>query len=483
MSKKKRLICSLLAAAMLLPAAGCGQKQKTETQEDDVTLTWFVPGDKQPDHDIVMEEVNKLIEPKIGAKLDINFIDMGSFGERMRMNMAAQSEFDLMFVGYLNKYDDVVNNGGCLDITEMLDDVPALKASIPDYVWDAAKSNGKIYAVPNVQIMTASFGYNIKKDIVDKYNIDVSAIKNPSDIESVLSTIKENEPNMYPIQPKFGPMLWAYTDYQLLSSIFLAVRKDDPECKVVNLLDTPEYQEGITKLREWFLKGYIRPDIASVTDDNIDLNQGKYGVLLNGLKPGLEESFYQSRGYEVVTAQVTDTFYDGTGALSTMIGVSSTSKHPDKALKLIELMNTDKEIYNMICFGIEGKHYLKNDDGKVTYVENSGWAPKADWKFGNQFNAMLLEGQSDDVWEQTEKVNSEAAKSRLIGFEFVDDNVVNEISQIASINDEFYKRMSTGYDDPDTYLDQYKEKLKLAGIDKVQEELQKQVDEFLAKNK
>ena len=92
MKNKKRLICSLLTAAMLLPAVGCGQKKEAQTQED-VTLTWYVPGDKQPDHELVMEEVNKLIEPKIGAKLDIKFIDMGSFVERMKMNMAAQSEF------------------------------------------------------------------------------------------------------------------------------------------------------------------------------------------------------------------------------------------------------------------------------------------------------------------------------------------------------------------------------------------------------
>lgn len=482
MKNLKKIFSIILAVTLTLLVVGCGGG-KEKNEGDTITLKWFVPGDAQPDHALVMEEVNKLIEPKIGCKLDLQFIDLGSFAERMKMNMASQTEFDLMWVGYANDYKNVVENGGIIDISELLEKTPDLKGAIPEYFWDAAKYNGKIYAVPNVQIAAMSYGYNIKKDLVDKYGMDVSKIKEPGDIESVLETIKANEPDLYPLQPKFGPMLWAYDKYQLLACNFLAVQKDDPECKVVNLLDTPEFKEGINTIRDWFIKGYIRPDIASVTDDNLDLNQGKYGVMLNVLKPGLESSFYQSRGYEIEVAQVATPFYDGSGALTTMNAVSSTSKHPEEALKLLELINTDKEIYNLLCFGFEGEHYTKDEEGKATYVENSGWMPKADWKFGNQLNAMLLKGQDDDVWEQTAKMNNEAVKSALLGFTFVTEDVIREISNITSVIDEYNKAMEMGYDAPENYLDEYRQKLETAGIAKVQEELQSQIDEFLAASK
>ena len=478
MKKTKKIICLLLVATTLLGAAGCGKKEQADG--DTVTLKWFVPGDAQPDHKQVLEEVNKLIEPKIGAKLDLQFIDIGSFAERMKMNMASQTEFDIMWTGYANDYVNVVENGGVMDITEMLDSTPALKEAIPEYYWEAVKYDGKIYAVPNVQIASMTYAYNIKKELVDKYNIDISQIKKPGDIESVLETIKANEPDIYPLQPKFGPILWAYDKYQLLSSSFLAVAKDDPECKVVNLLDTPEFQEGIATLREWFEKGYIRPDIASVTDDNLDLNQGRYGVMLNVSKPGSAATFKNARGYEIEVADVTTPFYDGSGALTTLNSISATSKNPEKALQLLELINTDKEIYNLLCFGFEGTHYTKDEEGKIVYAENAGWAPKADWKFGNQFNAMLISGQEDDVWEQTEKMNNEAVKSKLLGFTFITEDVLREISNVSSVVDEYGKAMQMGYTDPSEYLDEYKEKLKTAGIETIQAELQKQIDEFLA---
>ncbi len=480
MKKTKKIISMLLAAITLFTVSGCGGDKEKQQTDDVVTLKWFVPGDAQPDHKQVLEEVNKLIEPKIGARLDLQFIDLGSFSERMKMNMASQTEFDIMWVGYANDYINVVENGGVLDITEMLEKTPALKETVPDYFWDAAKYDGKIYAVPNIQIASMSYGYNIKKDLVDKYDIDVASVKKPGDIEKVLEVIKANEPDIYPIQPKFGPILWAQDKYQQLATSYLAVAKDDPECKVVNLLDTPEFQEGIKTLRRWYEKGYIRADVASASDANVDINQGKYGVLLNVLKPGLEASFKQTRGYDIVTAEVVAPFYDGSGALTTLNAISATSKHPEKALELLELINTDKEIYNLICFGFEGTHYTKDEEGKVVYTQNSGWAPKADWKFGNQFNAMLVSGQEDDIWEQTKKMNEEAVKSNLLGFTFIKDSVLRELSNVTSVEEEFGNAMLCGYVAPEEYMDEFLEKLELAGIDKIQEELQKQINEFLA---
>ena len=71
-----------------------------------------------------------------------------------------------------------------------------------------------------------------------------------------------------------------------------------------------------------------------------------------------------------------------------MIGISRTSKNPEKAFKFIELVNTDKDLYNLICFGIEGKHYNLDENGRVVFNDQGGYIPKACWKFGNQFNAL-----------------------------------------------------------------------------------------------
>jgi len=477
-----KIICLCLALIMVFAMVGCNGDKKDEG-DGVVTLKWFVPGDAQTDHASVIAEVNKIVEPAIGAKLDLQFIDLGAFSERMKMNMASQTEFDIMWVGYANSYESAVENGGIIGLEEMLKNTtPELKESIPDYFWEAARYGDDIYAVPCVQIAATSYAFCIKKDLVEKYNIDTAAIKSVDDIEPVLELIKKNEPSLYPLQPKYGPELWTFEDYQVVDDYFHAVRKDDPEAKVVNYFDTKEFQKGIKKMREWYEKGYIRADVASATDDGLDLNQGKYAVHIQVMKPGLEATFKNTKGYEIVACEFTTPFFDGSGALNTMNAISATSKHPEKALQLLELVNTNKDIHNLLSFGIKDKHYKINDNGKVKYIENSGWQPKADWKFGNQFNSLILEGQDDDVWEQTEDINDNAVKSDILGFKFITENVARELSNVASVIEEYNKGMIQGYSDPKNYLNEYKAKLNAAGMDKIKEEAQRQVDEFL-KNK
>ena len=482
MKKFGKVLCILLAMVIMFGVTGCG---KTEvTNEGTTQLTWYIPCDNQPDHDMVVSEVNKIAEAEIGAQLDLKFIDLGSYNERMKMNMASQAEFDLMWVGYANDYKKAVDNGGIIAIGKMLENTPKLKESIPDYFWNASVYDGDIYAVPCVQIAATSYIFCIKKDLVEKYNIDVSAIKKTDDIEPILELIKKNEPNLYPLQPKYGPLLWTFDKYQVLGGTFLAVAKDDPNGKVINLLDTPEYQKGIKKLREWYEKGYIRSDVASNTSESVDFNQGKYGVCIQVAKPGVEQSFYASYGYEIVCAEFTESFFDGSGVLQTMNAVSATSKVPEKALEFLELVNTNKEVHNLLSFGIKDKHYTINENGKATYIGNSGWAPKADWMFGNQFNSILLDGQLDDVWEQTEKINDSAKKALLLGFSFNTGNCARELANVSSVVDEYNNGMRYGYNDPANYLDEYIKKLETAGINKIHEDMQSQVDEFIAsKNK
>ena len=44
--------------------------------------------------------------------------------------------------------------------------------------------------------------------------------------------------------------------------------------------ETPEYLQGVDTMRDWFKKGYIRQDVASVGDDNTDFNANRYAVYI-----------------------------------------------------------------------------------------------------------------------------------------------------------------------------------------------------------
>ena len=477
----KKIISFITVAAIASAYLTAGCEKKENTGDNSVpTLTWYVPNSQQTDTESVVAKANEIIEKEIGAKLDLIFVDASSFSEKLNMYMASGNKFDLCFTGYVNPFATAVQRGGLMELSELLETVPKLKEAVPQYYWDIATVNDGIYAVPNQQILGGSLSVVIKKDLADKYGFDVSSIRKTEDIEPFLQKVAENEKNIYPFKPSSGTGSFASLDhetydYSLTSGVDL--EEDENGFKITSLYEKESFKENAKKLNEWFKKGYIRKDIASVTDDTQDLNSGKYASWITTYKPGVSEELSKSLGFDVYVAPISKPYINARAGRDTMIGIGKHSQHPELAIKLIELVNTNKELYNLLAFGIEGKHYEKIDENHIRYIDNSGYMPNAAWEFGNQFNALLLEDQEDDVWEQTKKINESAFKSHLIGFTPDVTPVRTEVSQIETVIGE-YNVIEKGAKDPDTYYDEFISKLKQAGIDKVVEEINKQAQQF-----
>ena len=151
---------------------------------------------------------------------------------------------------------------------------------------------------------------------------------------------------------------------------------------------------------------------------------------------------------------------------------------------MIKLLNTNKELYNIICWGIEGEHYIMHEDGTVSEIPDSGYNGVGSvnaWKYGNQFNSFVENGQPIDIWEQTEKMNNDADKSPMLGFVPDTSNIESEIANITNIEAEYKARKDYGTEDFDVWYGEFCEKLDAAGVDRVISEIQKQYDEWLAK--
>ncbi|MBO4898645.1 MAG: ABC transporter substrate-binding protein [Clostridia bacterium] len=471
----KKVISLFLAGLMVvccLSLSGCGKKKGGK-------LVWLLPGDQQPDIAAVTEEINKITKEKIGVEVEFQYIDTGAYTERMKMNMASGYDFDLCFTGYVNPYLDAVNKEGLMDITDLLEkEAPKLKEALPDYAWEVAKVNDKIYAVPNLQIMAPQESLIIFKDISDKYDFDFSTVKEMEDLEPYLEMVKNGENGIFPYNAnRSGTNFWTMNKYEDISSG--VVIKTDGSTKEVELIwDTPEYQKGVKTLYDWYSKGYIRPDALAAGDDTQDFIAGRFATGTAGWKPGAEEQNKEKYQRDLFFIKMQEPYLKKSNCLAAMTGISYNCKNPEAAIKLLELVNTDKELYNLICFGIEGKHYELNEEGKVKKIEDSGYNPNADWKFGNQFNAYLLEGQEDNLWEETAELNLSAKQSPILGFVLDTEPIKTEISQVAAVSGEYTRVIANGAKNPDEYMDEYRKKLETAGIYTIKDEIQRQIDEY-----
>ncbi len=467
----KRILAILLAGIMLFSFVSCGDSKE---EGGVVTLKWLVPGEQQPDTPKVLEAINKITEKEIGVKLDLQYITTSSYNEKMKMNMASGGDFDICFTStWTNKYKEAVKSGGLYDISNLVD--KELKAVMPEHVWDGAKVGGKLYAVPNYQMMFKQVAVMFRTDLLEKYDFDVETVKHIEDIEPFLKTIKENEPGVFPYNASrvAEPWLVDRNVYGIASD----VSYDADNKKFVNTRESKEYERAVKVLRDWYKKGYIRSDFAASGRDTnpTDINQGKYAVRIDAWKPGIEEL---QTGIHYTYHPIAEPV--ATAPTAALTGISATCKHPEKAMELIKLMNTNKEVYTLICYGIEGVHYDLNEEGKIVLKENSGYVPQGDWLFGNQFNAPLSEGMADDTWELTEKLNTEAKVPPTLGFDPDTTNISIEQAQITATISEYDDFITVP--DYEDFKAKRKKAMLASGYEKVFNELKKQFTEYL-KNK
>ncbi len=492
----KRIISGIMgivmAASMAVGLAGCGGKS-------DDTMIWYMPGDKPAALEEVMAAFNEKVEPIIGKKIDMQYIDSGSYGEKMKLKMAAGESYDLAYVGWRSDYQTAVEMGGLKDITELVEQ-EKMSEVVDQYYLDSAKVNGKIYAVPNIQIISNPVAFNILPSILkecgieDKYaqvaemasvSMSFDELKKMFDLYSeMFAAVKAKRPDLYTWNPSGGNIA-TYTNYEIYNN--LAIRKDGSDPTLYIEYETEEWKYGCQMVREWYKAGYIRNDVASV-GTGLPTTEERLKVAFNNNSwgPGSEASEITKYGEPMSYALLYEPYVNRTSALLTMIGVGANAKNPEAAVKFIKLINEDAELYNLLIWGIEGKHYTKNEDGSIKTIDEAGYTMGASavgisgWQFGNQFNSYTLEGEPLDKYEVVEKMNNEAVKSPMLGFVPDTAAIATEMANVSAVKDEYKAKIFYGTEDFDTWYPEFCQKMEAAGMKKIQAEIQAQYDAFLA---
>jgi len=421
MGKYVRILCILIVVIMLFVlSVGCvkvkteGEKteskvttESTETKSEPeplkpVKLLWYVRAQTPNNEKNVLEAANKIIGEKINATLDLQFINSGDFNEKMRMIMSAQEEYDLAYTAnWANTFSNNVSNGAYIELDDLLKERKALYNIIPEKIWEALKVNGKTYGVPNYQIMYNETGFWFKKDLIDKYNIDLSKVKKMEDLTPIYQTIKDNEPDVIPLRAGNASTVFM-GDYHPEIDNLLAVNPKTWEVYDMK----PTLMDRYKLMREWYQKGFFPSDVATLKDERPLILEGKIFSRIVRIKPGVEGELQASYGYDFVTISASDKVLNYSGAASALTGISTTSKNPERAMMLLELTNTDKELLNLLTYGIEGQDYVKIGTDKIEKKPDS-YTFYA-WQLGNQFIAYTLKGQDDSVWEETRKCNEQS---------------------------------------------------------------------------
>lgn len=487
MKKTIKIVAMILSAVMAFGSvSGCGKQQK-EDENGVVTLKWYLPGVMDgADCQEVLEYANQKLEEKYNMRVDFSFIDGGNFTEKLNAINAAGQEYDLVFTSnWANDFHKNVTNGCLLDISELLPQyAPTLYKNTDENVWKALTFDGKIYSVPNWQEQAKGCGLIIDKSKLDKAGMTIDDLNTMDDLTTYVKKVHAVEPNTNHIGVDWEFMAYKYGIQGIgVGSVAVDYTKEGKPV-LFNTYDSEGYEDYVKLVDSWEKEGLIRNYID--TEANASKKEVRTNLFqIAGYAPENDVAMSISRGYDCVTKLFSDKAVMSTsGIYAALTGVSATTKHAEEAVKMLEIINTDKEIFNTLLWGIEGKHYTKIDNDHIKLTEGSAYNNIADFYLGSAANSYVMEGQSADVWDKIKKYNDDAVVSPILGCNFVTDNIQSELSNCQTIISKETTELNRGLcDDVDAALKNFREQLKAAGIDRVVAELQSQVDEWWEANK
>jgi len=147
------------------------------------------------------------------------------------------------------------------------------------------------------------------------------------------------------------------------------------------------------------------------------------------------------------------------------------------------LFNTDEYFNNLINFGLEGSHYVKEGSNIIKPgPESDKYNPGTPWMFGNQFINYLWANEDPQKWDKFKSFNGDATGTNTLGFIFDPSKVKNEIAACNNVWGQYVPALETGTVDPDEYLPKAIAAFKEAGADKIVAEKQRQLDAWLEAN-
>lgn len=473
--KIKKLIA--LATTALVGAtifSGCSNTA-TSKNSDVVTLKWYTIGAEPKDLQLVEDEANKYLEEKIGVNIDMNFIDYGEYSQKLGVIINSGEAYDLAFTcSWAGDYLGNARKGAFLDLTPYLDTTGSeMKEAIDQRFWNGAEVDGGIYAVPNQKEISTAPMWVFTKEYVDKYNIPYTEIHSLEDLEPWLKLIKENEPGVTPLYITKGFSAPQYFE-QLVDPV--GIEYDDTGLVVKNMFETDKMKSTLETLRKYYEAGYINSDSATAQDDK----SIKRFVTKGDGQPYAEVLWSKDLKYDVVASQITDSYITNASTTGSMIAVSKNSKNPDKAVEFLNLLNTDEYIRNLLNYGIEGTHYESVNDKKIKLTDKATDYSVGYYTLGNLFITKVLDNEPETKWDEFREFNDAAKESAVLGFKFDTSKVTNEIAAINNVLEEFKSTIYSGSVDVDEYLDKLNKKLKDQGIDRVIEEMQTQLDAWVA---
>ncbi len=501
---KKRVLSLILATTMIAGVVvGCGSSgssssdgtgasaessgDSTSADNGEITklVVWGYGTADTEDCNEVAEAISEITREKIGVEIELV---RGKDADQLNLALTTGEEIDLLNYNNISgQLTTVVKNNYATPLDDLVEQYGQGALEVIDPVdLDACRYSGVLYALPDQKDTSRSAGFSMRKDIVDALGITVPEYGTYEDMHEILVKVHEAYPDMYPLVPTWqgGGMQdnWSIDPLGDYFGVIENVFEDSTT--LVNWYASDTYKEFCEMMYQWNQEGLIMPDATTTTENN--LLSGNGFAMIENWKPGKELENYKANGKEVVFMKIVEPYKYTSNSNGNSFIIPYSSKHPEKAMELWNLMYTDPEVSNLFINGIEGKHWVYTDDTKTFITTPDGVDPNAsgyssaDWAWPNQQITPIWEGGDADLWSKLKEFNESGHASPAMGFSWDSTSVINEVTACSNVVSTYDTALKWGTMNPDEAIPKFVEELKAAGVDTIIEAKQAALDEYLA---
>lgn len=494
-TKKNSYVLILLLMGFLFTSCGNSAKSFTTKRKTYTKIVYAYTSFNTIPDDVsdIEEAINVITRKKIGVEVELRPLSIVNYTNQINLAMQGGEQLDIFHS--LGNFSQYLSRNQAYDLTNIIDIYgKEAKEVIGDRFLTATTKGSSIYGIPANKAIALQPQLIYRKDSMDAIGIDPETITSVSDLNNVFSLVKDKFPNITPIAPaNVGVSGLLFTilgidyltdDYFSPKGVLLGYNK-----KVVDFYSTDEFRNRISIARNWYNNGYISKDAATSSSTAIEQ-----------ISAGTTFSFIANYGYTpedtaiAITAQVGremaainlgKPFVDTTSVNAITWMVSSLSKHPEEALEFLNLTYYDRDVLNLIIYGLEGRDYVKVDDEVVKYPDGLDastvpyTAQLSCGIVGNQFEQYVMEGTDPAALLIQQTMNRTAETSIAFGFMFDYNNVKNEYTAVSNVINQYLPGLQCGSLNPETESNKFTADLNDAGLNKIIEEKQKQLNLWL----
>ncbi|WP_233566934.1 extracellular solute-binding protein [Cohnella endophytica] len=489
------LVASLLIGMVLSACSKRNDSSPPVGNASEVTLKFYFGGVKKAATDEVWAKVSQHLKSKgLNVKFSINFIPIEDFKQKMLEMAAAGDQWDMNFDADWLSYKQMVSRGSYMSLNDLLPKyAPDLYRKYQEQkTLSAATMNGQIVGLPWTIKMNERPFVGWRSDLAEKAGIyrEPDSIKTVQDLDVLLHELKKAYPNEKLSRTPPLSLYLVRDEWVDLQFHGLGFYMNDPGVKIKAIEQQPFYLESALMSKKWNDDKILNRDATIDTENGAD--QWRNGKTLFTItshewanaNPGFVDPSYRQQ----MSLIYPDKRYVNRSPLANVLAINRNSIHADLVLRFLDMMETDRELYDLVQYGIEGKTYELNGEA-AEYPEGMQFNTsnymewESQWAFWKPQFMRPTPSYPGDFWVKEAEFASLPinVSSAVDGLFISDETIKSEVTARDGLFGEVGKRIEYG---KTTNVAQevanYVERQKAIGLDKVISAVQKQVDEYMA---